>query len=109
MHGEREINIFTNKMALIATWLLSSNGTEVFSINGLAEKLGLSVGSVASAVGRMVEVGIIAKSGRSTAKAFVRSDPVRLLNLWTENYSITRKARIWKYRDPALSRAPLRD
>lgn len=114
----KEENIYANRSALVLDWLLRKGGKrETFSLREISGETGVSLGLVQRVLATLIFHGIVETRGVRTAKAFSLKSEAKLLKLWTANYDLLKKSKIWTYSsacsleelEEILSTSPLKD
>jgi DNA-binding Lrp family transcriptional regulator len=91
-----EIDIYSNKSALVLFWLLAhrrQSQKEGLSINELARSSQVSVGQVHKVIKHLEYEGIIKAKGLRTNKKFLLDSPKAIFQGWLSHYQILKKAR----------------
>lgn len=93
---EQDIDIFSNKSALVLFWLLTHHRharAEGFSVNELQRQAGVSIGQVHKVIKQLEYDGIVTSQGLRTKKKFFLKSPDRLLRSWLQNYHLLKKTK----------------
>lgn len=91
-----EIDIFSNKSALVLFWLMTHSTfyqKEGFSVNEIARHINVSLGQVHKVIKQLEFVGIIESKGLRTNKKFYFKKPGQLLTSWIHQYNLIRKTK----------------
>ena len=94
---EIEIDIFSNKSALILFWLLANHNqvkNEGFSINELSREAEVSIGLVHKVIKQLEYKGIIISKGFRTNKRFYLKLANKLIVDWVKEYNLLKKTKI---------------
>ncbi|MBX2989426.1 MAG: hypothetical protein KF802_16175 [Bdellovibrionaceae bacterium] len=94
--SEIEIDVFSNKSALVLFWLIACHEelkTKGFSINEMARQTDLSVGLVHKVVHQLEDQGVVLSQGLRTRKTFHLKAAEKLLQAWVARYSLLKKTK----------------
>lgn len=101
-------NIYSDKSALILSWLLQEGlKSQELSVRHVAKETGVSLGLVQRVFEILVLKGILQTEGVRTAKKFFLKNPKLLLESWSEQYSIVKKCKMRTYRSGFQDKAEL--
>lgn len=93
-----DINIYANRSSIVLDWLLRVGiDRKDFSLREVARDSGASLGAVQRVFATLEHQGILQTTGLRTAKRFLMKNPSKLLNNWSENYSLIKKCKMKTY------------
>ncbi len=94
-----DVNIYGDRSSVVLYWLLSAGiERKEFTLREVARESGVSLGSVQRVFATLVLQGILQTTGIRTAKRFIMKNSSKLLNAWSENYSLVKKCKMRTYR-----------